>query len=128
MLNYPLSNQQKKTLNDLSALPYLQGYNEAPEVESVTVYDRRFTHDGSNLIVSADSPTALLLDMKGIALHEWRKDFEECGQQDSLLAFREILCAKRSLDDLLIRRPVEKIQQQHAREQRRPCDIFAFFA
>lgn len=43
----------------------------------MTIYDEQSAYNGLNLVVSADAPRALLMNMKGTVLHEWRKDFED---------------------------------------------------
>lgn len=72
-----LSKEQQDAIDKISALPYLKGYNLAPDAENVTVYDERLAYNGLNFVVSADAPMAYIMDMKGNKLHEWRKDFED---------------------------------------------------
>jgi hypothetical protein len=72
-----LSKEQQDALSKLPALPYLQGYAKAPATANVTVHDEKLAQDGLNFVVSADSPRAFLMDMKGNVLHTWRKPFAE---------------------------------------------------
>lgn len=72
-----LSDEQREAMAKISGLPYLKGYNSAPDVENVTIYDKQSAYDGLNFVVSADAPKAFVMDMKGNILHEWRKDFEQ---------------------------------------------------
>src|SRR5262245_20332354 len=60
---------------DLAALPYVAGYNAAPSAKGVTVYDEAAASKGLNFLLSAHAPSAVLMDMKGNVLHEWRKEF-----------------------------------------------------
>ncbi len=72
-----LSEEQKKAITELSALPYLKGYSSAPDVESVTIYNKEFAYSGINFVLSADGPRAFLMDMMGNVLHEWHIDFKD---------------------------------------------------
>ena len=72
-----ISKEQQEAINKISTLPYLKGYNLAPDVDNVTIYDERLAYNGLNFIVTGDEPKASLMDMKGNVLHEWRKDFED---------------------------------------------------
>lgn len=72
-----LSKKQQKALEKVSALPYLKGYNPAPDMENVTVHVEEAAYPGLNFVVSADEPKAFLMDMEGNILHVWHKAFEE---------------------------------------------------
>lgn len=72
-----LSHDQKEAIKNVATLPYLTGYNEAPEQASVTVYDESRAYNGLNFVVSAGAPKAVLMDMEGNILHEWQKNFDE---------------------------------------------------
>lgn len=61
----------------LLALPYLQGYHEAPKDTGIVVHDEKRAFDGLNFVVSAHKPSAFIMDMKGNILHEWSLDFEK---------------------------------------------------
>jgi hypothetical protein len=60
----------------LAALPYLQGYKQAPAQQGVTVHDRQHAHEGVNLVVSGHAPEAFLMDMDGARLHAWKLPVE----------------------------------------------------
>jgi hypothetical protein len=62
---------------NLRSLPYLSGYEPAPASSSVTVHRRDLAFEGLNLVVSGHAPGAILMDMEGRPLHEWRLDFHE---------------------------------------------------
>ena len=72
-----LTEEQREAIAKISALPYLKGYNSAPDVENVTIYDNQSAYNGLNFVVSADEPKAFLMDMTGNVLHEWHIDFED---------------------------------------------------
>lgn len=71
------SKEQQKAIEKVSALPYLKGYNPAPDLENVTVHAKEAAYPGLNFVVSADEPKAFLMDMEGKILHVWHKAFEE---------------------------------------------------
>ncbi|NIR50927.1 hypothetical protein GWO43_20100 [candidate division KSB1 bacterium] len=79
-----LTDEQQEAMAKISGLPYLKGYNSAPDVENVTVYNEKLAHDGLNFVVSADAAKAFLMDMKGNILHEWRKDFEQVWPEQGI--------------------------------------------
>ena len=72
-----LTEEQREAIAKISALPYLKGYNTAPDVQNVTIYDKQTAFNGLNFVVSADAPKAFLMDMRGKLLHEWHKNFED---------------------------------------------------
>jgi len=63
-----LTEEQREAIAKISALPYLKGYNTAPDVENVTIYDKQAAYNGLNFVVSADAPKAFLMDMTANAL------------------------------------------------------------
>ena len=69
--------EDKKKLEELQALPYLQGYKEAPGQSEVTIHDPDAAQAGYNLYNSGHYPEATLMDMDGNALHTWRFDYRE---------------------------------------------------
>ena len=58
-------------MRELADLPYLEGYQEAPEESSVTRFDPDRAEAGLNLVVSGHAPAADLVDMEGRVLHAW---------------------------------------------------------
>jgi len=55
----------------LTALPYISGYEPAPEDRGVVLYDAERSHPGLNLFTSGHDTSAYLIDMQGNTVHEW---------------------------------------------------------
>lgn len=72
-----LTPEQQEEAERLRSVGYLGGYEPAPAVSGVTVYDRSRAWDGLNFCVSGDGPGALLMDMEGNVMHEWRYGFRD---------------------------------------------------
>jgi hypothetical protein len=70
-----LTEEQKAEIERLESIGYLAGYRSAPSSSGVTVYDPERAQDGYNFYTSGHFPGALLVDMEGNVLHEWRADF-----------------------------------------------------
>ena len=70
-----LSPEQAEQMARLRAVGYLSGYEASPEQKGVTAYERGRAYDGLNLFTSGDSEKAVLVDMDGTVLHEWRHPF-----------------------------------------------------
>jgi hypothetical protein len=66
-----MSEEEKRKISELVALPYLQGYKEAPDILNVTQFDPDHAYGGLNLYTSGHAPAAYATDMFGNALHEW---------------------------------------------------------
>lgn len=64
-------------IEQLSAIGYLAGTQQAPDSEGVTRYDPQRAASGMNLITSGHGPVALLMDMRGEVVHEWRAEFSQ---------------------------------------------------
>jgi hypothetical protein len=64
-------------IEQLSAIGYLAGAEPAPDSQGVTQHDPQRVAPGLNLVTSAHGPVALLMDMHGRVLHEWRADFAQ---------------------------------------------------
>ena len=73
----PLSEEQKKQLEIVGAIPYLSGSQPAPAREGVTIYDKENAFNGLNLSTSGHEPEAILKDMAGNVLHTWKFDYSE---------------------------------------------------
>jgi len=71
-----ITEEQQRELEKLETLGYLTGHVPAPSRSGVTVYDESLASNGLNLYVSGDSPGAILMDMKGNVIHEWRFEFD----------------------------------------------------
>jgi hypothetical protein len=67
-----MNETERKKLEELQALPYLQGSTAAPTKMNVTTYDQTAAYDGINLYNSGHGPEALAIDMTGKVLHRWR--------------------------------------------------------
>ncbi len=84
----------EEQIDDLEAIGYMSGHNEAPDETGVLVNDAR-AYQGYNLYVSGHGPEAILTDMKGGVLHTWRCPFKEAvpdfkkGQQGSRKILRD---------------------------------------
>jgi hypothetical protein len=62
-------------IEQLGAIGYVDGSEPAPLSHGVKIWDRARAQDGLNLFTSGHGPVALLMDMDGRILHEWRADF-----------------------------------------------------
>ena len=62
-------------IEQLSAIGYLAGTQQAPDAQGVTHYDSQRAAPGMNLFTSGHGPVALLMDMRGEVVHEWRAEF-----------------------------------------------------
>lgn len=69
-------------VEDLNALGYLRGYEEAPSTQGATLFDRARVAPGLNLYTSGHAPEAYLMDMEGTILHRWRYALEEIWPDD----------------------------------------------
>ncbi len=68
----------KDNRDELSALPYLQGYHPPKSKTSgVLKYDKDRAQPGLNLVVSAHASVVVIMDMQGKELHRWSKKFTE---------------------------------------------------
>jgi len=70
-----LTPEQQTEIRRLESLGYLAGSRSAPGVGGVTVHDRELAGTGHNFYTSGHFPGALLMDMNGSILHEWRCEF-----------------------------------------------------
>lgn len=59
-------------MEDLAALGYADTYERAGAEGGVVLHDPARSQPGWNLVVSTHGPVAVLTDMEGHALHEWR--------------------------------------------------------
>lgn len=71
-----LSSEDAEALARMESLGYLSGYEPAPDASGVVRHDRERAWPGLNLYVSGDAPRAVLMDMDGSVVHEWRHEFE----------------------------------------------------
>ncbi len=56
----------------LNALGYVGAEMLAPEEKNVVLYDAKRTYEGLNFYISGHYPNAVLMDMTGNVLHEWK--------------------------------------------------------
>ncbi len=63
---------KEQAVENLQALPYLQGYRPAEEHPVVSHFDRASAEKGLNLYLSGHAAEAVLMDMDGRVLHAWR--------------------------------------------------------
>ncbi|MGH7858519.1 MAG: arylsulfotransferase family protein, partial [Candidatus Binatia bacterium] len=72
-----------ETRSALLALPYLQGYEPAPQSQNVIRYEKDRSYSGLNLYVSGHAAEAILMDMHGKELHKWSLPYEKVWQDDN---------------------------------------------
>jgi Arylsulfotransferase (ASST) len=72
--NQNLTPQQAEQIKQLNAVGYLAGSRPAKKSDSITIYDRAAASDGYNLITSGHDTEAILTDMAGLKVHQWRCD------------------------------------------------------
>jgi len=68
---------EAERIEQLSAIGYLAGGQQADDSGGVSQHDPQRTAAGLNLVTSGHGPVALLLDMDGEVVHEWRADFAQ---------------------------------------------------
>jgi hypothetical protein len=68
---------EAELIEQLSAIGYLAGVRQASPLQGVTLHDRPRVAPGLNLLTSGHGPVALLMDMDGKILHEWRAEFAQ---------------------------------------------------
>ena len=61
----------QEQLESLRSLGYLSGYEEAPFMSNVTLYNSELACDGYNVIASANGFGVSMIDMEGNIVHEW---------------------------------------------------------
>ena len=72
----PGGEDEAELLRTLDAVGYLNSYGEAGEDSGVTLYLPELAQAGLNLVLSAHEAAAILCDMEGRVLHEWRYPFQ----------------------------------------------------
>lgn len=70
-----LNEEQRALVEQLEAIGYATGSNPGQGLTGVTAHDRDRAEAGTNLYTSGHDQVALLMDMEGRVLHEWRADF-----------------------------------------------------
>ena len=69
-----LTEDQKRAIERLRSIGYVDGSMPAPTDTDVTVHEEDLAYGSLNLVVSAHAPEALLMDMSGKVLHKWECD------------------------------------------------------
>jgi len=72
-----LTEAQKRELEKLRSIGYLAGSRPATSSSGITVHDPARSSGGMNFYTSGHFAGAILMDMEGKVLHEWRYDFLE---------------------------------------------------
>jgi len=72
-----LTDEQREEFAKLKSIGYLGGSTEVPDHTGITVHDTTRAYAGLNLYTSGHFPGAILMDMRGNVLHEWRYEFIE---------------------------------------------------
>jgi len=70
-----LTREQFREIQRLASIGYLTGSTPPALCAGITVYDRARTYEGLNFYTSGHMPGAILMDMSGHKLHEWRYPF-----------------------------------------------------
>jgi hypothetical protein len=68
---------EAELIEQLSAIGYVAGTEKAGESPGVTHHDPHRVAPGLNFFTSGHAPRALLMDMDGEVVHEWRAEFAE---------------------------------------------------
>jgi hypothetical protein len=71
------SRVESPSIDELSALGYVDGTEPARPSKGVTKHDPLRVAPGLNLITSGHAPVALLMNLQGEVVHEWRAEFSE---------------------------------------------------
>jgi hypothetical protein len=85
------SPSEAELIERLSAIGYLEATQLARNSQGVTLHDPERTASGLNLITSGHGPAAILMDMDGAILHEWRAEFQQVFPDHPKLADKEKL-------------------------------------
>jgi len=72
-----LSEEQRREVERLRSIGYLTGSRPAHQASGVMIHDPGAALQGYNFYTSGHMPGAVLMDMDGEVLHEWRRDFDD---------------------------------------------------
>ncbi|MCP4661823.1 MAG: hypothetical protein GY856_40995 [bacterium] len=75
--DHQLSEKQRREIELLEAIGYVDGSVPSPDRKSVTLYAWDKAYAGLNFYTSGHAPEAILADMTGRVLHRWSRDFWE---------------------------------------------------
>ncbi len=78
-----LTREQAEEIERLSSLGYLSGSQPAPATSGVVLHDAARAHDGLNFFTSGHFAGAVLMDMGGSVIHEWRYDFMQAWPEET---------------------------------------------
>jgi len=68
--------ENKELYAELLALGYVTG-SQAPSGQGISIHDKSRAFEGFNFYTSAHDEMAVLMDMNGDVLHEWRRSFSD---------------------------------------------------
>jgi len=77
-----VTDAQQQEFERLRSIGYLSGSVEPPAGEGVTLHDEAAAFDGLNFYTSGHMTGAVLMDMDGNVLHEWRHDRHKTWPDD----------------------------------------------
>ncbi|MFH1501594.1 MAG: arylsulfotransferase family protein [Candidatus Eisenbacteria bacterium] len=72
-----MTQEQREEFERLLSIGYLAGHDPVPANSGILIYDGPRTWNGLNFYTSGHSPGAILMDMRGNILHEWKMDFRD---------------------------------------------------
>lgn len=72
---------EAKLIEQLAAIGYSPGTEQAGAPTGVVLHDAERVEPGLNFLTSGHGPVALLMDMRGEVLHEWRAEFSQVFPQ-----------------------------------------------
>jgi len=72
---------EAELIEQLGAIGYLSGTESTGAPTGVVAHDPERVEPGLNLLTSGHGPVALLMDMRGEVLHEWRAEFAQVFPQ-----------------------------------------------
>ncbi len=73
----PAERLETELLEELGAIGYLAGTNPPGPTTGVIRHERALAEPGLNFFTSGHAPVAVLMDMEGGVLHEWRAEFRD---------------------------------------------------
>ncbi len=76
-----LSDDQKTMIQQLEAIGYITGVNEAESPGGAIVRNREKCYSGFGVYLSGHEPEAILIDLEGTVLHRWRLSTKDLWNQ-----------------------------------------------
>jgi hypothetical protein len=71
------SPELQRQIEELEAIGYLDGTEEATDQQRIALHDRAAIQPGPNLLISGHAAAATLMDLEGRILHRWERSFED---------------------------------------------------